>query len=64
MTCQIYLQSLKFGLGIAVANACSTVAEVAKWQTLKQVANGAVRELAEMLLTAQGKWARAVSSYQ
>ena len=25
----------KVGLGIAVANACSTVAEVAKWQTLK-----------------------------
>ena len=52
------------GLGIAVANACSTVAEVAKWQTLKAGGNGAVRELAEMLLTAQGKWARTVSSYQ
>ena len=52
------------GLGIAVANACSTVAEVAKWQTLKVGGNGAVRELAEMLLTAQGKWSRIVSSYQ
>ena len=54
----------KVGLGIAVANACSTVVEVAKWQTLKGGGNGAVRELAEMLLTAQGKWACTVSSYQ
>ena len=54
----------KVGLGVAVANACSTVAEVAKWQTLKGGGNGAVRELAEMLLTAQGKWACTVSSYQ
>ena len=52
------------GLGVAVANACSTVAGAAKWQTRQAGGNGAVRELAELILTAQKKWSQTVSSYQ
>lgn len=44
------------GLGITVANACSTLAAKADWQTLRSGGDGAVREAAEMILKAQGKF--------
>ena len=44
------------GLGITVANACSTLAAKADWQTLRSGGDGAVREAAEMILRAQGKF--------
>ena len=52
------------GLGVAVANASSAIADYSKWQTLRAGGNGAVRELAEIILTAQGKWQQTVSSYR
>jgi len=44
------------GLGITVANASSTLAAKADWQTLRSGGDGAVREAAEMILKAQGKF--------
>ena len=44
------------GLGITVANASSTLATKADWQTLRPGGDGAVREAAEMILKAQGKF--------
>ena len=44
------------GLGITVANASDTLAAKADWQTLRSGGDGAVREAAEMILKAQGKF--------
>lgn len=52
------------GLGITVANASSTLATKADWQTACTGGNGAVREVAEMILTAQGKFSEIVRQYQ
>jgi len=54
----------KVGLGITVANASSTLAAKADWQTACTGGNGAVREVAEMILTAQGKFSEIVRQYQ
>lgn len=43
------------GLGVAVANARQFVVENALWQTTTNGGDGAVRELAEMILQAQDK---------
>ena len=53
----------RVGLGVAVANATSFVVENAYWQTSTKGGDGAVRELAEMLLQAQGKLESIHSSY-
>lgn len=53
----------RVGLGVAVANATSFVVENAHWQTSTKGGDGAVRELAEMLLQAQGKLESIHSSY-
>jgi len=53
----------RVGLGVAVANATSFVAENAHWQTTTKGGDGAVRELAEMLLQAQGKLESTHSNY-
>lgn len=52
------------GLGITVANACSTLAAKADWQTLRSGGDGAVREAAEMILKAQGKFHTLVERFK
>ena len=54
----------KVGLGITVANASNTLAAKADWQTACTGGNGAVREVAEMILTAQEKFSEIVGQYQ
>lgn len=53
----------RVGLGVAVANAREFVVENAHWQTTAKGGHGAVRELAEMILQAQGKLDSTLSSY-
>ncbi len=50
----------RVGLAIAVANAVPEVKQVAHYITRQSGGNGAVREVIELLLKAQGKWTRAV----
>lgn len=52
------------GLGITVANASSTLAAKADWQTLRSGGDGAVREAAEMILKAQGKFDTLVERFK
>lgn len=51
------------GLGVAVANAVPSVKEFAYWQTEKEGGYGAVRELCDLILNAQGKAEIALQSY-
>lgn len=53
----------KVGLGVVVANASKFAASHAHWQTTAKGGAGAVRELAEMLLSAQGKLDTTLSEY-
>ena len=53
----------RVGLGVAVANAREFVAKNAHWQTTAKGGHGAVRELAEMILQAQGKLDSTLSNY-
>jgi len=53
----------RVGLGVAVANAREFVVENAHCQTTAKGGHGAVRELAEMILQAQGKLDSTLSSY-
>lgn len=54
----------RVGLGITVANGSATVAAKALWQTSRCGGNGAVREAAEMILSAQGKLDAILATYQ
>jgi len=45
------------GLAVAVQDACPELKTVAHWVTDRNGGRGAVRELIEMLMTAQGTWA-------
>lgn len=51
------------GLGITVANGHHFVARHADWQTRAAGGKGAVREIAELILMAQGKLNAALESY-
>lgn len=51
------------GLGIAVANAVRKVKECADWQTEQSGGRGAVREVCELILQAQGKSDFALNEY-
>jgi 3-deoxy-D-manno-octulosonate 8-phosphate phosphatase (KDO 8-P phosphatase) len=51
------------GLGIAVANAHSELKSQAHWQTQAHGGNGAVREVCELLIRAQGKWDEVMKPY-
>lgn len=53
----------RVGLGVAVANAVSQVKEFAYWQTEKTGGRGAVRELCDLILNAQGKMDIALERY-
>jgi 3-deoxy-D-manno-octulosonate 8-phosphate phosphatase (KDO 8-P phosphatase) len=52
------------GLPIAVANACSQVKRSALWVTSRKGGRGAVREVCEFILKAQGKWSEAIEIYE
>lgn len=51
------------GLPVAVANACPEIRRVAAYVTRRRGGRGAVREVAEMILKAQGLWDELVRSY-
>lgn len=53
----------KVGFAVAVFNACPEIKRIAHYITLREGGRGAVRELAELILKAQGKWQDAVSPY-
>lgn len=54
----------RVGLGITPANGCSTNAKQADWQTNNGGGQGAVREVAEMILNAQDKLQTILADYQ
>jgi 3-deoxy-D-manno-octulosonate 8-phosphate phosphatase (KDO 8-P phosphatase) len=54
----------RVGLGITPANGNHILASQALWQTKKAGGNGAVREVAELILGAQGKLESLLASYQ
>ena len=51
------------GLGVAVGNAVRQVKEFADWQTEKSGGHGAVRELCDLILNAQGKLDSALTNF-
>jgi 3-deoxy-D-manno-octulosonate 8-phosphate phosphatase (KDO 8-P phosphatase) len=51
---------LRVGLAVAVANAASEVKKVAHFVTKRPGGEGAAREVVELILRAQGKWAGAI----
>jgi len=51
------------GMGVAVANAVPLVREYACWTTQKNGGNGAVRELCDLLMSAQDKTDLALNAY-
>jgi 3-deoxy-D-manno-octulosonate 8-phosphate phosphatase (KDO 8-P phosphatase) len=53
----------RVGLGVTVQNAVPEAREVATYVTGKAGGHGAVREFAEALLKAQGRWDEMVSGY-
>ena len=53
----------KVGLPVAVANAAPEIRDVCQVQLQRPGGFGAVREFAEWLLKAQGKWAEVTTSY-
>jgi 3-deoxy-D-manno-octulosonate 8-phosphate phosphatase (KDO 8-P phosphatase) len=54
----------RVGLGIATANARPEVKEVAHYVTRAPGGQGAVREVIELLLKAQGKWPEILKQYE
>ncbi len=53
----------RVGLPVAVSNAAFEIKQAAAYITLKLGGRGAVREVAELLLKAQGKWQEMVGLY-
>lgn len=53
----------KVGLPIAVFNACPEIKQSASYITIKEGGRGAVREIAELILKAQGKWSGILKIY-
>ena len=53
----------RVGLSIAVADAHKTVLEDANWTTSAAGGKGAVREVCEALLKAQGKWEKLIDQF-
>ena len=53
----------RVGLACSVPNAAKEVKEVAHFVTEKKGGKGAVREICEMIMKAQGKWAEATKRY-
>jgi len=53
----------RVGFPVAVFNAAPEIKKVASYITLRTGGRGAVREVAELILKAQGKWEEAVGAY-
>jgi len=53
----------RVGFPVAVFNACREIKQVASYVTLREGGRGAVREVAELILKAQGKWQEMVGLY-
>lgn len=53
----------RVGFPVAVFNACPEIKQSASYITLRQGGRGAVREVAELILKAQGKWRKMVDLY-
>jgi len=53
----------KVGLSVAVFNAAPEIKQAANYITIKQGGRGAVREVAELILKAQGKWQKILALY-
>ncbi|MFA4842529.1 MAG: HAD hydrolase family protein [Candidatus Omnitrophota bacterium] len=53
----------RVGFAVAVFNACPEIKQEAGYITLREGGRGAVREVAELILKAQGKWQEQVDSY-
>jgi 3-deoxy-D-manno-octulosonate 8-phosphate phosphatase (KDO 8-P phosphatase) len=53
----------KVGLPVAVGNAVTEIRQIAAVQLTRQGGAGAVREFAELLLTARGEWSDVVERY-
>ena len=53
----------KVGFPVAVSNACAEIKESSAFITAKEGGRGAVREVTELILKAQGKWEGAVKLY-
>jgi len=53
----------RVGFPVAVFNAAPEIKQAARYITLKHGGRGAVREVAETILKAQGKWQEVVSGY-
>jgi YrbI family 3-deoxy-D-manno-octulosonate 8-phosphate phosphatase len=51
------------GLGVAVADACGEVREAAHYTTRERGGSGAVREVIELVLKAQGRWTDVIQTY-
>jgi 3-deoxy-D-manno-octulosonate 8-phosphate phosphatase (KDO 8-P phosphatase) len=54
----------RVGLGIATANARPEVKHVAHYTTAASGGAGAIREVAELLLQAQGHWSDILKKYE
>ncbi len=52
------------GLGVAVANAHPSLRSYAQWQTQNNGGAGAVREVCDLLLIAQGLWPEVFAAWQ
>ncbi|MFA5096206.1 MAG: HAD-IIIA family hydrolase [Candidatus Omnitrophota bacterium] len=52
------------GFPIAVFNACPEIKQAASYITLRPGGRGAVREIAELILKAQGKWEEVIRFYE
>jgi len=53
----------RVGLAVAVPNAMDEVKRVAHYVTRQRGGDGAVREVIEMILKAQGSWKKAIAKY-
>jgi len=53
----------RVGFSIAVFNACPEIKQASHYITLREGGRGAVREVAELILKAQGKWEKALKDY-
>jgi 3-deoxy-D-manno-octulosonate 8-phosphate phosphatase (KDO 8-P phosphatase) len=53
----------RVGFPVAVFNACPDIKQAAAYVTLREGGRGAVREVAELILKAKGKWQESVEGY-
>ncbi len=51
------------GFAVAVFNACPEIKQAASYVTLRYGGRGAVREVAEIILKAQGRWQEVLKAY-